>query len=207
VLVVFSYNKQRTLRSEGSFLCEIFSSSGYFPDGHGNEQNTHPAFRFQILLQYPLHSIKTEDTLVALLEFENGAIGTIQATTSVYPGFQRKLSICGTEGTIVLCEDAIETCVLKNNADAVQAAPAASNVQTGSRPDGMDFSLHRRQLSDFVSSLLKGERPFMDAPEGKKAVEIICAIYESARTGEKVFLQNKAEASVSLRKHPMTLQS
>jgi len=137
-----------------------------------------------------LHSIETEDTLVAILEFENGAIGTVQATTSVYPGFQRELSICGTNGTIVLCEDTIKEWKIKNSEEHYPLSDnVKANMETGSRPDGMDCSLHKKQLADFVDCIKDGRRPFIDGYEGKKAVAIICAIYEAAEKGEKIYIQ------------------
>ena len=137
-----------------------------------------------------LHHIETEDTLVALLEYEDGSIGTVQATTSVYPGFQRKLSISGTEGTIVLSEDAIEVWELQNHVARSPTPEMETQLKTGSRPDGMDCSLHQRQLEDFVYCIQHKKQPFIDAKEGRKAVAIICAIYEAAKTGKKIYLEN-----------------
>src|SRR5678816_3821958 len=54
-----------------------------------------------------LHDIEVEDTIVATLEFANGAIGTLEAATSVYPGYPRRLELTGSEGTIVLEDDRI----------------------------------------------------------------------------------------------------
>src|SRR5881296_1125803 len=54
-----------------------------------------------------LHKIEVEDTLVATLEFSNGAIGTLEATTSVYPGYPRRLELTGSEGTIIVEDDRI----------------------------------------------------------------------------------------------------
>src|SRR5262245_23791477 len=48
-----------------------------------------------------LHPIEVEDTLVATLEVSNGAMGTLEATTSVYPGYDRRLELTGYEGTMV----------------------------------------------------------------------------------------------------------
>lgn len=54
-----------------------------------------------------VHDIEVEDTLHAMLMYENGALGSVIATTSVYPGFARRLTVCGEEGTIELEEDRI----------------------------------------------------------------------------------------------------
>ena len=60
-----------------------------------------------------LHDIESEDTLVATLEFANGAVGTLEAATSVYPGYDRKIEITGSEGTIIFEHDRIIAADLK----------------------------------------------------------------------------------------------
>jgi predicted dehydrogenase len=54
-----------------------------------------------------IHKIEVEDTVVATLEFANGAIGTLEAGTSIYPGYQRRVELSGSEGTIILEHDRI----------------------------------------------------------------------------------------------------
>ena len=54
-----------------------------------------------------LHSIEGEDTALALLEFANGAVGSLQATTVAFPGYPRRIEISGTEGTVILEQDQI----------------------------------------------------------------------------------------------------
>ena len=147
-----------------------------------------PVKSVQAISKTLFHNIETEDTLVAILEYENGAVGTVQATTSVYPGYQRKISVCGTEGTVVLCEDKIESWDMKNKDFMPVISNDGLNMKTGSRPDGMDFSLHKMQLNDFVECIKNNKKPFIDAYEGKKSVEIICAIYKSAKNGTKIYL-------------------
>ena len=133
-----------------------------------------------------VHDIQTEDTLTAVLEYENGAIGTIQATTSVAPGYGRRIEICGSKGSIVLCEDTIEICDVEGENKPI--SDLKKGHATASRPDGIDSSLHALQLRDFIKAVQMGEKPWIDANEGKKSVDIICAIYESARSGKKVYL-------------------
>lgn len=133
-----------------------------------------------------IHDIQTEDTLTAILEYENGAVGTIQATTSVAPGYGRRIEIHGSKGSIVLCEDTIEICDVEGEEESI--SDTKKDFASASRPDGIDASLHTMQLQDFVNAVNKGEKPWIDATEGKKSVDIICAIYESAKTGKKVYL-------------------
>ena len=133
-----------------------------------------------------VHNIETEDTLTAVLEYENGAIGTIQATTSVFPGYGRRIEIHGSNGSLVLCEDSIEVCDVEG--EEYICSKKNEVHASASRPDGINSSLHAKQLGDFVQSVEKGEKPWIDALEGKKSVDIICAIYQSAKTGKKVYL-------------------
>ena len=132
-----------------------------------------------------VHDIQTEDTLTAVLEYENGAIGTVQATTSVSPGYGRRIEICGSEGSVVLCEDHIEALDVKG-----EEKPSCESLvySTADNPTNMDSTLHRMQLEDFMSCVRQEKKPFIDAVEGKKSVDIICAIYRSAQTGEKIYL-------------------
>ena len=133
-----------------------------------------------------VHDIETEDTLTAILEYENGAIGTIQATTSVAPGYGRRIEIHGSKGSIVLREDSIEICDVEG-----EDKPSVDDVKehaSASRPDGIDCELHASQLRDFVEAVSSGKKPWIDAVEGKKSVDIICAIYKSAKTGKKIFM-------------------
>ena len=145
-----------------------------------------PVVSVQAYAKTLFHAIEVEDTLSAVVEFENGALGTIQATTSIYPGFPRRLEICGTDGTAVLREDSIEFCHFREEEKNLVCRP--SHFDTGSRPDGMDHRLHKLQWMDFVQALATGRRPFVDVREGRKTVEIVEAIYRAAKTGEKVTL-------------------
>ena len=133
-----------------------------------------------------VHNIETEDTLTAVLEYENGAIGTIQATTSVYPGYSRRIEIHGSKGSMVLCEDKIDVSDVEGEEHI--CCTEKSVYAAASRPDGINSVLHAEQLADFIKSVSNGEKPWIDAVEGKKSIDIICAIYRSAQIGEKVYL-------------------
>ena len=145
-----------------------------------------PVVSVQALTATRCHSIEVEDTVSALLQFANGAQGVLQATTSVYPGFSRKLELCGTEGTAILNEDTISYAVFRDPDKRLPTGVTTSG--TSSRPDGMDHYLHKMQIADFLQSLRENRKPFLNAHEGRKAVEIIEAVYRAAATGEKILL-------------------
>ena len=78
-----------------------------------------------------LHRIEVEDTLTAVLEFESGALGTIEAGTSIYPGYQRRLEVTGSEGTLILEHDKLVGLDLRT-VPAELDRPAASTDTTAS---------------------------------------------------------------------------
>src|SRR5204862_6582373 len=70
-----------------------------------------------------LHAIAVEDTAVAVLEFENGALGTLEAATSAYPGYSRRIELTGSNGTLILDGDDLTAVDLHDAADAERPTP------------------------------------------------------------------------------------
>lgn len=134
-----------------------------------------------------LHEIEVEDTVVATLEFANGAIGTLEAATSVYPGYPRRLELTGTEGTIVLEHDRIVAADLRNG--RIDLAPVSEDSNpSATSPVVSDVSGHKQLLQDFLRAIETNGRPICDGVEGRRSVALVQAIYESARTGIAVEL-------------------
>jgi len=135
-----------------------------------------------------LHQIQVEDTLVATLEFANGCIGTLEATTSVYPGYDRRLELTGSEGTIVLERDRIIRADLLTPLE-IEPAPENKN-QSASSPVISDVSGHKKILADFLQAIATDGTPLCDGREGRRSLELVEAIYESARTGDPVNIRH-----------------
>ena len=137
--------------------------------------------------------IEVEDTGIAAIEWANGAFGVIQGTTAAWPGFKRRILISGDAGSAVLEEDAITFWEFKRKraTDARLRARLAEGEAMGSgAADPMAFSPenHRRQLDDFCRALDQGTEPLVDGREGRNAVEIILAIYQSAEMRRRIEL-------------------
>ena len=140
-----------------------------------------------------LHRIEAEDTLSAVVEYESGALGIIQATTSARPGYGRRMEINGTLGGITLTEDHITAWNLKDPPESL-LHPVESGIQTAGDPAALAAECHAEQLADMVRAIRTGGDLLVDQREGRKAVEIILAIYRSAQTGQPVVLDEMRES-------------
>lgn len=120
------------------------------------------------------HNIETEDTAVAVLDFENGATGTLHASTCAYPGFNRRIEIIGTKGCIIMSEGHIEKMVIDGKViidEAVEKRGASGDHTI------MDTTFHAMQLQNLVDAA-EGMTPlFIDGREGRRALKLIKDVY------------------------------
>jgi predicted dehydrogenase len=121
------------------------------------------------------HHIEVEDTAVAAIRFESGALGVIEASTCAYPGFERRIELHGDQGYVILSEDRIEKLMVRGEEVIVPAYP--KTIRTARDPRTLDCELHKKQMEHFLSAI-RGETPLlMDAREGRRAIELIERIY------------------------------
>ena len=135
--------------------------------------------------------IEVEDVAVAMVEFANGARGVIQASTACYSntGLPASIHVCGDKGSIRMCDDKFDLWDLRNplprdeeilerfGVGAVQAGAGAAD------PKAIDFQWHQRNFEDALEALRLGETPQVDGREARRAVELIEAVYASAKAG------------------------
>ena len=127
------------------------------------------------------HEIEVEDTAAAVMEFASGAIGTIEAATSIFPGYARRLEVTGTEGTLILEHERLIRVDLRSSVQEEPESPADGTASATS-PVVTDASAHRRVLEDFILAIQAGRPPACNGREARKSVAIVQAIYESARS-------------------------
>lgn len=140
--------------------------------------------------------IEVEDTGVAAVRFQNGALGVIEATTSAFPGLLKKTELHGTQGSAIVEQDDIllwhfEPAARKDTAIRRRFARRVGGSGGASDPKAISYRGHYEQLRDFVRAVQTGGQPLVDGEEGRKSVEIILAIYQAARSGRAVKLPLK----------------
>ena len=139
--------------------------------------------------------IEVEDTAVAVMRLRGGALGQILGATSMFPGSLKRLQLAGRGGTAEVLEDELVTWAFgqeRPEDDGVRRRFSEETRSGGGAADPMaiDYGLHTGNIRGFVD-WLEGDDAFMlDGPESRKAVAIIEAIYESARTGRVAAVQS-----------------
>jgi len=137
--------------------------------------------------------IEVEDAAAAAIRFKNGALGVIEGATSAWPGHAKRIELCGDRGGVATREDDLVTWTFakaaKSDAALLARLGARDTGKGGAAdPKAISFLGHQRQFEDFVAALKAGRAPMVDGREGRKAVELILAVYKSARTGKTVRL-------------------
>ena len=153
-----------------------------------------PVKRVQAVTARLAHpQIEVEDTIVALLEYQNGALGTMTAATSMYPGRFRRLEISGSAGSAVMVENDLESWQFADDspqdADIRRRFSRATDTGGGAAdPKAIGHQGHCRNYESFFQALDSGIDPILDGRQARMAVELILAIYRSAKLARPVDL-------------------
>jgi UDP-N-acetyl-2-amino-2-deoxyglucuronate dehydrogenase len=139
-----------------------------------------PVVRVSAVAATALHRIEVEDTVVATLEFANGAIGTLEVTTAAFPGLPRRIALTGSGGTVVVDGDRVAVSGLHHQPPVDPPRHAGNTSASASSPVVSDARGHQRILEDFVAAVRERRAPCCDGAEGRRSVALIEAIYRSA---------------------------
>jgi predicted dehydrogenase len=140
------------------------------------------------------HDIPVEDVALALLTFRSGALGMIEVSTAVYPGLPERLEIAGTGGTAVVEMGEVRVWEFKDEKGEVGMYGAkvgsSGRVPPMAPPDPADPQIagHQAQIADFLEAIADDRDPVVSGGDGRTSLEIILAVYQSARTGREIVL-------------------
>ena len=120
------------------------------------------------------HNIEVEDTAAAVVEFESGALGTIEASTCAYPGFSRTIEICGDKGYVFLRENRIEKMLTASGEKVENPIPESGSSANAA---ALECDMHGAQLKNLIGAINGEEKLLIDCYDGMKAVALIRKIY------------------------------
>ncbi len=125
-----------------------------------------------------MHRMETEDLAVGILRFGSGALGTIHATTTAYPGLPDAIELIGTNGTARI-EGATLAAQFHDGSEVLQDDGALGG---GAGADPMAFSHHhhRAVLADFLDAIEQDRDPKVSGREALNVHNLIDALLRSA---------------------------
>ncbi|AXV14608.1 gfo/Idh/MocA family oxidoreductase [Neorhizobium sp. SOG26] len=126
-----------------------------------------------------MHRMETEDLVTATFAFENGGIGTLNATTCAYPGLPDRIELIGTRGTAVFNGDTLEAAFMDGTRESVGGEKSGSGA--GADPTAFGHEMHRALLQDFVDAIRKGTPLRVTGEDALKAHRFIDAILTASR--------------------------
>jgi predicted dehydrogenase len=127
----------------------------------------------------PIHSMETEDLVTATFAFENGAIGTLNATTCAYPGLPERIELLGTHGTAVLAGDTLKAAFMDGT--SVTEGGQNSGSGAGANPMAFGHEMHRALLGNFIDAVRTGAPLRVTGEDALKAHRFIEQILAAGR--------------------------
>lgn len=135
--------------------------------------------------------IEAEDLGIALIRFKNGSYGIIEGTTDIYPrNLEETLYIFGDKGTVKAGGEAVNIIEEWRFSDYIDI-PEEVMKECHEVPPNIYGYGHSKLYKDVIEAIVEDRPPYVDAEAGKRAMELVLAIYQSAATGKKVQLPMK----------------
>jgi len=134
------------------------------------------------------HQMEAEDIVNALVRYDNGATGVIQASTAFWPGFTERIEVHGSKGSAIITGDKLTTWAV--DGDPGDDAPLADADSDSGAADPMAIPIEnlKRGFADFAKAVETGTDPLITGEEGYHALAIVLGVYEAAREGHKIRL-------------------
>lgn len=145
--------------------------------------------------------IEVEDTAVAIVRFEGGALGVVHGTTAAYPGLSARLQVHGSRGSAVIDDDRLEyfhAAPAEDDPDAPAYGAGTSSNQAslvlpqeepapsaGADPAALS-NAHDLQYTDFLQAVREGREPGVTLADAALTLQVVLAIYRSAEEGRPV---------------------
>ncbi len=132
--------------------------------------------------------IEAEDLGIALIRFKNGSYGIVEGTTDIYPkNLEETLYLFGEKGTVKAGGEAVNIIEEWNFSDYLDDPQVIKKECSEIPPNVYGFG-HTKLYADVIDAIRNDRKPFVDAEAGKRALELVLAIYKSAATGQSVKL-------------------
>ncbi len=132
--------------------------------------------------------IEAEDLGIALVKFKNGSYGIIEGTTDIYPkNLEETLFLFGQKGTVKAGGTSVNRIEEWRFADALDDPEEVMRRFHENPPNVYGFG-HTPLYADVIDAIKNHRDPYVTAEDGRRALELVLAIYKSAAEGKPVKL-------------------
>jgi predicted dehydrogenase len=132
-----------------------------------------------------LHAIESEDLVNAVMRYQNGACGVIQASTAMWPGYPERIEVHGTKGSAIITGDRLSAWDVQEDSGP---PPPLSDAAKSGAADPMAISLEpfERQFRNFAEAVRCRTQPLVSGEEGYLSLQLVDAIYRSCKSNQTV---------------------
>lgn len=142
--------------------------------------------------------LEAEDVGMAVIKFKNGAIGTIEGTTNVYPkNLEETLYVFGENGTVKIGGTSTNNIDVWDFADETEEDTKNKGLEE--QTSNVYGNGHTSLFADVMDAIENDRKPYVDAVAGRNALEVVLSIYKSQKTGEPVKFPLKDFASIDMK--------
>ncbi len=134
------------------------------------------------------HEMEAEDIVNALLTYESGATGVIQASTAFWPGYSERIELHGTKGSATITGDQLTGWDVEGDDGADAPVVEAGEASGASDPMAIPIENLKRGFLNFGEAVKSGGSPLIDGGEGCRALQLVLGVYDAARSGSFVEL-------------------
>ena len=132
--------------------------------------------------------IEAEDLGMALIKFSNGSYGMIEGTVNLYQkNLEETLYLIGEKGVAKAGGTSVNTLDVWNFADGKDSLEELQK-ECNEHPDSVYGFGHPAVMRDTIRAIRTHTKPYIDARAGRRALELVLAVYQSAKTGKPVRL-------------------
>jgi predicted dehydrogenase len=136
--------------------------------------------------------IEAEDTASANFVFANGALGVLEATTAAFPGWSRRVEICGEFGSVALEDEAVVRWDFANSQEEDELIRTNLSKKSGASgalaANGISFEGHQKHIEEIANAIRFNSVLTVDAAQARATVALVRAIYDSANSRQPVRL-------------------
>lgn len=143
--------------------------------------------------------IELEDTLLAFLDYANGAQGVVQASTALWPGTELRIEINGTDGTVIIVGERIDSWKFKDERPEDEEIRKIGNASVATGATGpADFAYvdHKVVIEDMVDAIHEDRNPIIAVSLARGTLETALAMYMSAKDGTPISLPLENEINI-----------